>query len=136
MGADGTRYLDDDKVDGNDPTVQFGEHAITGLKRIDGMPNLPGSGGHQPARSGDGRGRRIRGADRLSRRPGRAADGAVHPPSGRLAIDEPIVGAEDVYRQLRRWLSDMGIELGPPEKRAKAAPKTAKPPGESAKPAA
>jgi hypothetical protein len=28
-------------------------------------------------------------------------------------IDEPIVGAEAVYRQIRHWLSDLGIELGP-----------------------
>ena len=27
-------------------------------------------------------------------------------------IDEPIIGAENVYRQIRRWLSGMGIELG------------------------
>jgi hypothetical protein len=27
-------------------------------------------------------------------------------------IDEPIIGAENVYRQIRKWLSGVGIELG------------------------
>jgi hypothetical protein len=38
-------------------------------------------------------------------------------------IDEPMIGAEAVYRQLRAWLRDIGIELGPP----KAAPSGRRP---------
>ena len=38
----------------------------------------------QPVQPRSRRGRRVRGADRLARRPRRAPDGAVHPPSGRV----------------------------------------------------
>ena len=34
----------------------------------------------------------------------------MHPAA--WTIDEPIVGAEAVYRQIRHWLADLGIELG------------------------
>ena len=41
-------------------------------------------------------------------------------------IDEPIVGAEAVYRQIRRWLEQMGISLGP-QKPAEQKPAVQKP---------
>ena len=34
----------------------------------------------------------------------------LHP--SEWTIDEPIIGAEKVYSQIRRWLSGIGIELG------------------------
>ena len=49
----------------------------------------------------------------------------LHP--AEWTIDEPIVGAEDVYRQIRRWFEQIGIKLGkqepvPAEPAAEAAP--------------
>jgi hypothetical protein len=47
----------------------------------------------------------------------------LHP--AEWTIDEPIVGAEGVYRQIRRWLEAEGITLGRPK-----APGTADAPAE------
>ena len=45
----------------------------------------------------------------------------MHPAA--WTIDEPIVGAEAVYRQIRHWLADLGIELGRGSTAARPAPR-------------
>ena len=41
LGPRGIRYLDEDKVEGEDPTEQFGPHTIMSLKREDAMEHAP-----------------------------------------------------------------------------------------------
>ena len=42
------------------------------------------------------------------------------PGFAQAAVDEPLFGAEAVYRQLRRWLEAEGITLGQPNGAARA----------------
>ena len=79
FGPKGVRYLDEDRVEGEDPTDDLRrahDHEPQARGRDD--PRA-GPAAAQPVRPGDGRGRRVRGADRLARRPGRVPDAAVHP---------------------------------------------------------
>ena len=41
LGPKGVRYLDQDRVDGEDPTTLFGPHTIMSLKREDAMEHAP-----------------------------------------------------------------------------------------------
>ena len=41
FGPNGTRYLDEDRVEGEDPTTLFGPHTIMSLKREDAMVHAP-----------------------------------------------------------------------------------------------
>jgi uncharacterized membrane protein YvlD (DUF360 family) len=40
LGADGTRYLNDDRVEGEDPLAHFSPTAATHLRRTDGFPHV------------------------------------------------------------------------------------------------
>jgi uncharacterized membrane protein YvlD (DUF360 family) len=115
FGPNGARYLDEDRVEGEDPTTIFGEHTIMSLKREDAMTHAPdllllsqfdpemgevaafeeliGSHG---------------GLGGFQTRPF-----ILHPKEWEL--DEPVpLGAPAIYRNIRRWLGTMGIELGKP----------------------
>ena len=122
LGHNGVRYLDEDgpdAIEGEDPTA-----AVRAAHRGQPPPRgrdapRPGPPGAQPVRPGAGRGRRVRGADRLARRAGRLPDPAVHPPSGEWELDEPVpLGAPAIYRNLRRWLSSIGIDLAKTRRRS------------------
>ena len=41
MGADGTYYLDDDRIEGENPLTLFGANAANHLRRTDSFPNCP-----------------------------------------------------------------------------------------------
>ena len=41
LGPKGVRYLDQDRVDGEDPTTLFGPHTVMSLKREDAMEHAP-----------------------------------------------------------------------------------------------
>jgi uncharacterized membrane protein YvlD (DUF360 family) len=140
VGPQGVHYLDEGAVEGEDPVAQFGEHAITGLRRVDGMEHCGdivaismldpetdevaafeeligshgGLGGHQ------------------------TQPFILHPAD--WPIDEPIIGAEAVYRQIRRWLAAAGIPLGRQVEGATTAgavpPPAAAPPAPSGEPQA
>ncbi|MGI9116950.1 MAG: phage holin family protein [Gaiellales bacterium] len=40
LGANGTRYLDDDRIEGEDPLAPFSKHAADHLRRTDGFPHV------------------------------------------------------------------------------------------------
>jgi hypothetical protein len=118
IGAAGRRYLDADRVEDDDPTAPFGEHAITGLKRIDGMANSPDLVAISLLDPSTGE---VAAFEELIGSHGglggpQTEPFILHPAD--WTIDEPIVGAENVYHQIRRWLTGLGIELGPADKRA------------------
>ena len=52
LGPKGVRYLDQDRVEGEDPTTLFGPHTIMSLKREDAMEHAPGPAADQPVRPG------------------------------------------------------------------------------------
>lgn len=112
IGAHGKRYLDSDKVEGDDPTAPYGEYAAIGLKRVDGMDHCPDLVAISLLDPGTGE---VAAFEELIGSHGglggpQTEPFIMHPAD--WTIDEPIVGAEAVYRQIRHWLGDIGIELG------------------------
>ena len=112
VGKDGVRYLDDGSVDGVDPVEPYGEHAIEGLRRVDGMEH---AGDLVAISMLDPETDEVAAFEELIGSHGGLGGPQTHPfilhPID-WKIDEPIVGAEAVYRQIRRWLEANGIPLG------------------------
>ena len=80
LGAHGTHYLADGRVEGDDPLANFSPTAPQHLLRTDSFEHVADimvGSFYDPA---SGRGLRLRGADLLPRRHRRAPDAAVHPP--------------------------------------------------------
>jgi uncharacterized membrane protein YvlD (DUF360 family) len=112
IGRSGTVYLDEDRVEGEDPLAPFGPNAARHVRRTDAFPHCPdivinstywadldevaafeelvgshgGMGGTQ------------------------AYPFVLHPDDLELPA-EPLIGAESVHREFRRWL----VQLGHPE---------------------
>ena len=112
LGKDGFHYLASGEVDGVDPLAIYGEHAVTGMRRVDGMaycPDLVAISLLDPATD------EVAAFEELIGSHGGLGGDQTNPfilHPAEWTIDEPIVGAEAVYRQIRRWLSGIGIELG------------------------
>ena len=113
--AEGRRYLDEDRVEGEDPTTIFGEHTIMSLKREDAMvhaPDLLLLSQYDPEMG------EVAAFEELIGSHGglggfQTQPFILHPKEWEL--DEPVpLGAPAIYRNLRRWLGSMGIELGKP----------------------
>ena len=95
---------------------------MTGLKRVDGMTTAPDLVAISLLDPGTGE---VAAFEELIGSHGglggpQTDPFIMHPADWK--IDEPIVGAEDVYQQIRRWLKGMGIELGAQDKKAPSAP--------------
>jgi uncharacterized membrane protein YvlD (DUF360 family) len=132
VGARGRRYLADDRADGEDPTLPFGEHAITGLRRVDGMEHC---GDLVAISLLDDETDEVAAFEELIGSHGglggfQTQPFIMHPTE--WPIDEPIIGAEAVYRQIRRWLEANGIPLGDQSKRPTTAPGAGGAPGTGA----
>jgi uncharacterized membrane protein YvlD (DUF360 family) len=113
FGPEGAHYLADGRIDGGDPVEKYGDHALTGLARVDGMEHC---GDLVAISLLDPETDEVAAFEELIGSHGglggpQTQPFILHPAA--WTIDEPIVGAEAVYRQIRRWLSDIGIELGP-----------------------
>ena len=85
LGARGTHYLAEGRVEGEDPLAPFSPNAPRHLLRTDGFRARRRHHGRQLLRPRPGRGMRLRGADLLPRRHRRPADAALHPASGRTS---------------------------------------------------
>jgi hypothetical protein len=113
LGAEGVHYLDGGRVEGRDPLAPYGEHAITGLRRLDAMDHC---GDIVAISLLDEDTDEVAAFEELIGSHG-GLGGAqsepflLHPAD--WVVDEPLIGAEAVYRQLRRWLEGVGIEIGP-----------------------
>jgi hypothetical protein len=111
VGGRGSRYLDTGRVEGDDPVAPYGEHGITGLRRLDGMEHC---GDLVAISMLDAETDEVAAFEELIGSHG-GMGGAqteafiLHP--AEWTLDEPLVGAEAVNRQLRRWLESLG--LGP-----------------------
>ena len=111
VGGRGSRYLDTGRVEGVDPLVPFGEHAVAGMLRLASMEHC---GDLVAVSMFDAETDEVAAFEELIGSHG-GIGGAqteafiLHPAD--WTVDEPLVGAEAVYRQLRRWLDPRG--LGP-----------------------
>ena len=130
FGPKGTRFLDEDRVEGEDPAKLFGPHTILSLKREDEMvhaPDLLLLSQYDPELG------EVAAFEELIGSHGglggvQTEPFILHPVEWTLDEEVPL-GAPAIYRNLRRWLSGIGIELGkqPAAAAAPAAP-TAAPP--------
>ena len=100
---------------------QYGEYAVAGLQRVDGMADcrdLLAISLLDPATDEVAAFEELIGSHGGLGGP-QTEPFILHPADWK--VDEPIVGAEAVYRQIRRWLSGIGIELGAQDKNAQSA---------------
>jgi len=122
FGPRGTRYLDEDRVEGEDPAALFGEHTVMSLKREDAMTHAPDLlllSMYNPELGEVAAFEELIGSHGGLGGP-QTEPFILHPVEWQL--DEPVpLGAPAIYRNIRRWLSSMGIELGKPAHPAAAA---------------
>jgi uncharacterized membrane protein YvlD (DUF360 family) len=113
FGPKGTRYLDEDRVDGEDPTAIFGPHTVMSLKREDAMKHAPDLlllSQYNPELGEVAAFEELIGSHGGLGGP-QTEPFILHPVEWQL--DEPVpLGAPAIYRNIRRWLSSIGIELG------------------------
>jgi uncharacterized membrane protein YvlD (DUF360 family) len=113
IGRNGRRHLESDRVEGRDPVTVYGGHALDGLRRVDAMRDcgdLVVISRYDPET-----GEVSAFEEQIGSHGGLGGDQTrpfiLYPSDWR--IDEALVGAPAVYAQIRRWLEDMGIQLGP-----------------------
>ena len=138
FGRDGLRYLDDDVVEGTDPTTLFGPHTVMSLKRVDAMEHAPDLlliSEYNPDLG------EVAAFEELIGSHGGLGGPQTHPfilhPSDWTLDEEVPLGAPAIYRNIRRWLESIDIPLGKPASTGAAAAVAAapEPPAEQAAPA-
>ena len=111
IGPHGTRWLDDDTIEGDDPLAGFGPNAADHVRRTDRFPHCPdivvnSRFWHQTEE--------VAAFEELVGSHGGLGGSQSYPfvlaPSDWAFPDEPIVGAETMHRWMRRWLGDLGHE--------------------------
>jgi hypothetical protein len=115
IGARGARYLDDGRVEGEDPTEPFGPNTLASLRREDAMAHAPDLlliSQYDPELG------EVAAFEELIGSHGGLGGPQNHPfilhPSDWELDEEIPLGAPAVYRNLRRWLESAGIKLGKP----------------------
>ena len=115
FGPAGTRYLDEDRVDGEDPTTIYGPNTIHSLRREDAMPHAPDLlllSMYDPVMGEVAAFEELIGSHGGLGGPQTEAF-ILHPAA--WTLDEPVpTGAPAIYRNLRSWIEGLGIRLGPP----------------------
>ncbi len=116
LGPKGVRYLDQDRVEGEDPTTLFGPHTIMSLKREDAMEHAPDLlliSQYDPGLGEVAAFEELIGSHGGLGGP-QTEPFILHPVEWKL--DEPVpLGAPAIYRNIRAWLGSIGIPLGPQE---------------------
>jgi uncharacterized membrane protein YvlD (DUF360 family) len=109
LGAGGFRRLGDGSVEGEDPLAPFGPNAAAHVARTDGFPHCPDlvvNSTYWPDTD------EVAAFEELVGSHGGMGGEQSFPfaavPSEWTRPDEPIVGAEEMHRHMRRWLSDLG----------------------------
>jgi hypothetical protein len=111
IGAHGTHYLDEERVEGEDPLAPFGPNATRHVKRTDGYEHVADiminstyyadmdevAAFEELVGSHGGRG-------------GSQSFPFVVVPAGWRLPEQAIVGPDHMHRQMRRWLADLGHE--------------------------
>lgn len=113
LGPRGVRYLDEDRVEGDDPTSLFGPYATMSLKREDAMQHAPDVlliSQYDPELGEVAAFEELIGSH--GGLGGPQTEGFILYPS-ELQLDEDVpLGAPAIYRNIRRWLESFGIQLG------------------------
>ena len=103
IGHAGIHHLRDDRVDGVDPVAQYGRHALAALRRLDGLANVPDL---SIVSLYDPEFDEVAAFEELIGSHGGLGGPQTHAmllhPS-EWEIDEELIGADAVYRQIRRW---------------------------------
>jgi uncharacterized membrane protein YvlD (DUF360 family) len=130
FGPKGTRYLEEDRVEGEDPTEIFGPHTVMSLLREDAMPHAPDLlllSEYDPVMG------EVAAFEELIGSHGGLGGPQTEPfilhPSDWTLDEEVPLGAPAIYRNIRRWLESIGIKLGkaPAPATAPAEPSAAEP---------
>ena len=114
FGPNGTRFLDEDRVEGEDPTTLFGPHTVMSLKRADEMvhaPDLLLISQYDPNLGEVAAFEELIGSHGGLGGP-QTEPFILHPVEWELDEEVPL-GAPAIYRNIRRWLESIGIKLGP-----------------------
>src|SRR4029077_14997423 len=128
FGPNGTRYLDEDRVEGEDPTALFGPHTIMSLKREDAMvhaPDLLLLSQYDPELGEVAAFEELIGSHGGLGGP-QTEPFILHPVEWQLDEDVPL-GAPAIYRNIRAWLESIGIHLGAQTRGQATAPVTPAP---------
>jgi hypothetical protein len=107
FGPNGTRYLDQDRVEGEDPTTLFGPHTIMSLKREDAMihaPDLLLLSQYDPELGEVAAFEELIGSHGGLGGP-QTEPFILHPVDWQLDEEVPL-GAPAIYRNIRRWLEE------------------------------
>jgi len=111
LGSGGVRYLDDDRVEGEDPLALFGGRAADHLRRLDSFPHV---GDLLINSSYDPELGEVAAFEELVGSHGGMGGPQTQPfllhPADLTMDDDPLVGAPAVHRQLRRWSEELGVE--------------------------
>jgi hypothetical protein len=123
VGKNGVHFIDDGRVEGEDPLAIYGDLAVAALKRLDGIEHV---GDIAVVSTYDPETGEIAAFEELI-----GAHGGLGGPQTRpfllypadWELDQgPLIGAPAVYRQLRRWMEQhLGMTFG----RTKVAPEAA-----------
>jgi hypothetical protein len=109
LGARGVHHLSDDHVEGDDPLVPFGVRAADHLRRLDGFDNV---GDLLINSTYDRELQEVAAFEELV-----GSHGGMGGPQNRpfllhpdeLTLDEHLVGAPAVHRQLQRWARELDV---------------------------
>jgi uncharacterized membrane protein YvlD (DUF360 family) len=111
VGARGIRYVDEDKVEGEDPLATYGAHAIAAVQRLDAIEHVGDIGvvSLYDPETGE-----IAAFEELIGAHGGLGGAQTRPfllhPKEWEADLAPLVGAPMVYQQIRRWMErELGI---------------------------
>jgi uncharacterized membrane protein YvlD (DUF360 family) len=109
IGAEGTRFLDDDRVEGEDPLAPFGPHAADHLRRTDGFPHCADLMINSTYWTEFGE---VAAFEELVGSHGGMGGTQSFPfvlhPSELSWPEDEVVGAERVHRVFRDWLAELG----------------------------
>jgi uncharacterized membrane protein YvlD (DUF360 family) len=109
IGARGTAYLDEGRVEGEDPLAPFGPNAALHIRRTDGFPHCPDLVLNSTYWSETDE---VAAFEELVGSHGGMGGGQSFPfalvPSEWEVPEEPVIGAEAMHAHLRRWLADLG----------------------------
>jgi uncharacterized membrane protein YvlD (DUF360 family) len=111
IGKQGLSFLDENRVEGEDPLAPFGPNAAQHVKRTDGFPNCADimvNSNYWPETE------EVAAFEELVGSHGGLGGPQSYPfvlvPRDWALPEVPIIGAEAMHLQMRRWLADLGHE--------------------------
>jgi hypothetical protein len=111
IGRRGVNYLDEDRVEGEDPLAPFGPNAARHVKRTDGFPHCPDIVVNSTYWTDMDE---VAAFEELVGSHGGMGGGQSYPfalvPADWVPPEEPVIGAEAMHRHFRRCLADLGHE--------------------------